>query len=254
MSYITKEMVSNALNRMKQFHDKQMELHRLFEIDFSENLGRRNVIMSAAQEKFFANEIAKCFPDAINDGNTGQPDIVIPSLKKELECKITTRRAKGGYNFQTDYETLKKKNALDYLYVLVSPDFQEFGVLFFEGLTTDDFYPPAPGSRGKSRMKKSSGMSKVKVLHGSAIDLKEVELRKLSINFFNAALTTFEDIKTSNKRFMSCSPNAVRSKSKIQETLERKMGRHSSKMSKIIEKTKSWEEADSKYKFILAPV
>ena len=109
MSYITSEMVSRALSRMKSFHDKQALLYESFDMDFSENLGRRNVIMSAAQEKFFANEIARCFPDAINDGKTGQPDIVIPSLEKELECKITTRRPKGGYSFQTDYETLRKK-------------------------------------------------------------------------------------------------------------------------------------------------
>ena len=103
-------------------------------------------------------------------------------------------------------------------------------------------------------MKKSKGMKKVRVLHGEAVDLKEMELRKLSIHFFNAAVTTFDDIKTSNKRFASCNTGAVRAKTKIQETLQRKMERHSSKMSKIIEKTRSWESADSKYKFVLAPV
>lgn len=254
MSYVTKQMVSNALRRMKVFHDRQAELYKAFDMDFSENLGRRNVIMSAAQEKFFASEIAKCFPDAVNDGKTGQPDIVIPSLRKELECKITTRRAKGGYSFQTDYETLRKKGSLDYLYVLASPDFQTFGVIFFEGLTIDDFRPPANGSRGKSQMKKSLGMKKATVIHGKSINLKEIELRKLSINFFNAAVTTFDDIKASNKRFVSCNPGAIRAKTRIQESLEKKMGRHSNKMNQIIEKTKNWEAKDSRYKFVLAPV
>jgi len=247
-------MVVRALKVMKLFHDKQEDLHEIFGIDFSENLGRRNVIMSAAQEKFFANEIAKSFPDAINDGKTGQPDIVIPSLNKELECKITTKPAKGGYSFQTDYETLRKKGSLDYLYVLASADFQEFSVIFFEGLTISDFHLPANGSRGKSQMKKSSGMLKAKILHGQAIDLKEIELRKLSVNFFNAAVSAFDDVKASNTRYSDCSPTAVRAKSRIQESLQRKMGRHSSKMSKLIEKTQKWEEAESKYKFILAPV
>ena len=247
-------MVVSALQRMKLFHDKQAALHESFEMDFSDNLGRRNVIMSAAQEKFFAAEIAKCFPDAINDGKPGQPDIVIPSLKKELECKITTKPSKGGYSFQTDYATLKKKGSLDYLYVLAAADFQTFSVIFFEGLTVGDFHPPANGSRGKSQMKKSEGMKKAKVLHGEAIDLKEIEIRKLTINFFNAAVSAFDDVKKSNTRYSECRPTAVRAKTKIQESLQKKMGRHSNKMSGIITKTKKWENSDSKYKFILAPV
>jgi len=254
MSYVTKKMVVRALKLMKLFHDKQAELHESFEMDFSENLGRRNVIMSAAQEKFFASEIARCFPDAINDGKTGQPDIVIPSLKKELECKITTKREKGGYSFQTDYETLRKKGSLDYLYVLASPDFQEFSVIFFEGLTVSDFHVPANGSRGKSQMKKAVGMKKAKMLHGEAIDLREKELRKLSIHFFNAAVSAFDDVKSSNTRYSDCRPTAVRAKTKIQESLQKKMKRHSTKMGKIIARTQKWEDTDPKYRFVLAPV
>ena len=254
MSYITREMVVNALSKMKLFHDKQHELHKEFGLDFVENTGRRNVIMSAAQEKFFAEEIASYFSDAISDGATGQPDIVIPSLGKELECKITTRRPKGGYSFQTDYETLKKKGKLDYLYVLASPDFQEFSVLFFEGLTIEDYSPVAPGSRGKVKMKKHSGMKKAQVLHGDVQVMNEIELNKQAARFFNAAIAAYQDVTDSNKKIWSCGPNALKKKARLTKTLENKMARHSKKMQQIIDKTEYWQEADERYKFILEAV
>ncbi|MDB4337484.1 hypothetical protein OAA09_00540 [bacterium] len=254
MSYITKEMVHAALSRMKSFHDKQLILHEEFGIDFTENTGRRNIIMSAAQEKFFANEIASHFPDAVNDGKTGQPDIVIPSMNKELECKITTRRSKGGYSFQTDYETLRKKGSLDYLYVLASPDFNEFAVLFFEGLTIEDFLPPASGSRGKSQMKKSVGMKKAHVLHGDVKTINDIQITKQSVSFFNAAMSAYQDAMSSNKKIFACSPTAIRKKERLQEGLEKRMNRHSKKMQDIIDKTNYWQSTDSKYKFILDAV
>ena len=254
MSYITKEMVQSALSRMKAFHDKQLELHQEFDIDFTENTGRRNIIMSAAQEKFFASEIASHFPDALNDGKTGQPDIVIPSIGKELECKITTKRSKGGYSFQTDYETLRKKGSLDYLYVLASPDFTEFGVLFFEGLTIDDFLSPANGSRGKSQMKKSAGMKKAHILHGESQTVNDIEITKNSISFFNAAMKAYQDAMSSNKKIWECSPNAIRKKERLQIGLEKRMTQHSKKMQVIIDKTEYWQSTDPKYKFILAPI
>lgn len=251
MSYITKQMVENALKKMKEFHVRQEALHKEFGMEFSENTGRRNVIMSAAQEKFFACEIASYFPDAVSDGGTGQPDIVIPSLGKELECKITTKAAKGSYSFQTDYATLKKKGSLDYLYVLASPDFESFGVIFFEKLTIDDFAIPSPGSRGKSQMKKYNGMKKAEVLHGNAVVINDQEVSKQTVRFVNAAMKAFEDVKKSNRAIYHCAPNAIKKKSRLSTSLEKRMVGHSKKMQDIIDKTVYWNESDSRYKFVL---
>ena len=244
-------MVGNALSKMKEFHDRQEDLHKEFGMEFSENTGRRNVIMSAAQEKFFAREIASHFSDASSDGGTGQPDIVIPSLGKELECKITTRRKKGGYSFQTDYATLKKKGSLDYLYVLAAPNFESFAVIFFEKLTVNDFHKPAPGSRGKSQMKKSSGMKKATILHGQAVVINDVEVSKQTIKFVNTAMKAFSDVKKSNRAIFDCSPNAIKKKARLSEGLERRMVKHSKRMQDIIDRTTYWNESDNQYKFIL---
>ena len=78
-----------------------------------ENSGRRNVLMSAAQEEFFARELAKDFSDVIRGGKTGEPDIVIGEIGKEVECKITTPYKTGKISLQTDYATLVKKKSLD---------------------------------------------------------------------------------------------------------------------------------------------
>lgn len=244
-------MVEKALSRMKEFHERQEALHKEFDMEFSENTGRRNVIMSAAQEKFFASEIASHFPDAVSDGGTGQPDIVIPSLGKELECKITTKRLKGGYSFQTDYKTLEKKGSLDYLYVLAAPDFESFAVIFFNGLSINDFHKPAPGSRGKSQMKKSVGMKKANILHGQAIVINDVEVSKQTVKFVNAAMKAFADVKKSNRAIFDCTPNAIKKKNRLSTGLEKRMIRHSKSMQDIIDKTAYWNEADNKYKFIL---
>ena len=254
MSYITKEMVVKALAKMKSFHDKQLSLHEEYGLDFVQNTGRRNIIMSAAQEKFFADEIASYFKDAISDGATGQPDIVIPSLGKELECKITTRRPKGGYSFQTDYSTLKKKGSLDYLYVLAAPDFQSFNVLFFEGLTINDFSDEAPGARGKVKMKKHVGMKKSVVLHGDVQVMNEIEINNQAARFFNAAYAAYQDVASTNKKIWGCSENAVKKRERLTKGLETRMSRHSKKMQTIIDKTEYWQDADKKYKFILAGV
>ena len=254
MSYITKKTVVQALQKMKIFHKFQVDLHKDFGMDFQENLGRRNVIMSAAQEHFFAGEIAKAYPDAIADGRTGKADIFIPSLEKELECKITSKTKSGAFSLQTDYETLKKKGSLDYLYVLASKDFQKFAVIFFEGLTVDDFHSVSPGSRGKVKMNKSVAMKKAIILHGNAVDKNEIELRKLSIHFYSATSDAFKDVTTGTSKIWSTSHNAVQKRARMKEVLQNKMTRHKSKMQKILDKTKYWENEPKKYSFELHEV
>ena len=180
MSYLTKDMASQAILKMKKFHDSIVSLYRDFDMDLLDNLGRRNIVMSQAQEKFFAAELAEHYEGVINDGRTGQPDIIITSRDKELECKLTSRHKSGSISFQTDYATLQQKGSLDYLYVIADVAFEKFAVLHFVGLTVDDFREVANGSRGKVAMKKHSGMKKCNMLLGNAVSINEKEIEKIN--------------------------------------------------------------------------
>ena len=180
MSYLTPAIASSSIARMKSFHDDVVSLYQEYDMDLLDNLGRRNIVMSQAQEKCFAAELSKHFEDVRNDGRTGEPDIFIGELNKELECKLTSKHRSGSISFQTDYETLSQKGSLDFLYVIADQSFSKFAVLHFEGLTTDDFRPVSPGSRGKVAMFKHKGMKKCTMLHGNFINNNDRELAKIN--------------------------------------------------------------------------
>ena len=217
MSYLTQEMAVNAIGKMKDFHDNVVSLYDKFDMDLLDNLGRRNIIMSQTQEKFFAHELSKKFKGVREDGRTGEPDIVIGELKKELECKLTSRHKSGSISFQSDYETLQKKGSLDYLYVIADQKFKEFSVLLFEGLTVDDFRPLSSGARGKVAMFKHKGMKKCKHLLGECIDLNELNIQKC-------------------KEKIACPNTPPYKKRKAEKSLQ------------------YWQSAPTKYKFVLQSV
>ncbi len=179
MTYIDRTMATNALQKMKGFHKAVIDVYSGYGMNLLENLGRRNIVMSQTQEKFFAQELAKKYKGVSEDGRTGQPDIVIGELEKELECKLTSRHKSGAISFQSDYETLVKKGALDYLYVVADHNFDHFGVFLFEGLTIDDFRPLSSGARGKVAMYKHRAMKKCKPLLGSFENINTRNLEKL---------------------------------------------------------------------------
>lgn len=178
MSYLTSKMAREAILKMKSFHDSARELYENFDMDLLDNLGRRNIIMSQTQEKFFAQELAKEYEGVREDGRTGEPDIVIEELDKEVECKLTSRHKSGSISFQSDFETLQRKGELDYLYVIADQEFKKFSVLLFEGLTIDDFRPLSTGARGKVAMFKHKGMKKCRQLLGTCVDLNEINIEK----------------------------------------------------------------------------
>ena len=166
MSYLSVEMAREAIAEMKVFHDKLRATYEENGMDFLEDIGRRNILMSRPQEKYFAAALSKKYSKTTCDGRTGQPDILIPDINKELECKITSPHKAGGWSLQTDYGTLEKKGKLDYLYVLCDRNFEEFAVFHFENLTIEDFRPPASGSRGKSSIIMSKAILKCNILMG----------------------------------------------------------------------------------------
>jgi hypothetical protein len=197
MSYLTKEMAVDAITNMSRFHRDIVQVYSDYDMDLLDNLGRRNIVMSQAQEKFFAAALSNHYDEVCNDGRTGQPDIVIGSLDKELECKLTSKHKSGSISLQTDYETLLQKESLDYLYVIADRDFAKFAVLHFEGLTVDDFRSPSPGSRGKVAMIKHKAMSKCNILFGDTIDINSLEINKI------------------NQKLSESSPGAIAAKKKL---------------------------------------
>ena len=169
-SYITEDMAHRALSRMYNFNQKLSALYESEGLDIKSDIGRRNILMSSIQEKEFSKELSKVFSGVVNDGRSGQPDIVIGEIDTELECKLTSPHGGKTWALQCDYATLEKKGCLDFLYMLVDKDFENAAVLYFNKLSTEDFHPPASGSRGKSRMKKSSAMKKCTVITGNVVD------------------------------------------------------------------------------------
>ena len=201
MSYISRHHVENALYMMKDFHEDLKRLHENYNLCLLDNTGRRNILMSAAQEEFFAQSLSKTFSDVSNNGKTGEPDIMIGELDCELECKITTPTPKGGINLQTDYATLDKKGALDFLYVIANKEFEKFVVLHYVGLTSSDFSTPSATSRGKAKLIKHIAEKKCNVLWGAVHSKNQIELNKLE------------------KKLSACSSEAVKAKAKILKSI-----------------------------------
>jgi len=179
MTYITRETALNAVERMKCFHDDVVNTYARYGMDLLSNLGRRNIVMSQVQETFFAQELGKMYSDVKEDGRTGQPDIVIGEIGKELECKLTSRHRGGAISFSTDHGTLFQKGKLDYLYVVCDKEFKKFCVIHFENLTVEHFRHVSPGARGKVAMKKYLTMPNANILVGGVVSMNQRNIKKI---------------------------------------------------------------------------
>ena len=184
MGYIDRAITVAALTRLTKFHEETKQLFSRYGMDLLSDLGRRNTLMSSAQEKFFTDELQSAGFEVLSDGRPGQPDIVIAdpggSAPVEVECKLTTRNSHGGIILQTDYTTLQRKGALDYLYVVADVDFRNFAALYFRGLTTDNFRVPSNGSRGKAGMLKHTCYDRCTVLYGKYLRLNDKHIERLT--------------------------------------------------------------------------
>ena len=176
--YLTRSDAIYALSKMSSFHHDLHSVMRSNGFDMLDNLGRRNILMSAAQEKYFAEALARRF-EVTHNGKTGEPDIMIHTLDRELECKLTSRQKSGAISFQTDYETLCKKGKLDYLYVVANKEFNKFAVVLYENLSVEDFRVPSTGSRGKTQLMKHKASDRAKILVGNFENVNDRELNKL---------------------------------------------------------------------------
>ncbi|MAI57547.1 MAG: hypothetical protein CML56_00925 [Rhodobacteraceae bacterium] len=194
MVYVTRKMAFEAISNMQKFHDDLADVFTKNDMDFQTDLGRRNIMMSHAQEKYFTKALQSEYSGVANDGRTGQPDIVISNdnVTAEIECKLTTRHKSGAISFQSDYETLVKKGSLDYLYVVASADFKSFATFYFENLTVDDFRPLSSGARGKVAMFKHKGFKKCTVLTGKYESINDKNIRKLNAVLENKDLPLYK--------------------------------------------------------------
>jgi len=177
--YIDRSMAIKALKKMKSFHDDLECTMRKHGLDLRANSGRRNILLSQAQEAYFA-EALSADHDVSASGRTGEPDIVIHSIGRELECKLTSPHVNGSINFQTDFETLSRKQSVDYLYVVTDADFERFAVFHCTDLTIDDFRPMANGSRGKVQMQKHKVIDRMRPLVGRLDSINEKACLKLA--------------------------------------------------------------------------
>tara|TARA_B100000161_G_C33518215_1_gene399802 strand:+ start:46 stop:711 length:666 start_codon:yes stop_codon:yes gene_type:complete len=167
MSYLDRDSSVEAIKNISSLFNDVTDVYEKYGININRDVGRKNILISAAQEHFFANAIASVVGECSNDGRTGMADIVIGSLDdREVECKVVCRGKTGSWSLQADKATLERKGSCDFLYLLFDRTHENTAVLLFENLVPDDFYDPAPGSRGKARLKKSSAFKKCKALVG----------------------------------------------------------------------------------------
>jgi hypothetical protein len=253
MGYITSEMAESAIRKMRTFESELSVLHEKHGLNFRSNLGRRNGIISQSQEVFFADELKATGDIVTVDGRTGEADIVIHNRFRELECKITSGCG-GSWALQTDYTTICKKGKLDYLYVLADENFEKFAVLYFDGLTRDDFHTPGPGSREKARMNKIEAMKKCEVLVGS-VSCRNEEMIETYSSRFKTSLESFAtELDIQDSRLLDVSDRAVKRRESLEGVRERMIDRYMKKLMKIAEKGISWSESPLQFSIELEPV
>lgn len=187
---LSRDTALSALRDMRRFYLDAEKLYSKYGIEISGDLGRRNVLLSSAQEKFFGRALEGAGYSVDIDGRSGQSDISLrlpDGSLREIECKLTTRNATGSIILQTDYATLQKKGTLDYLYVVAGAAFTDFAVLYFEGLTAANFRVPSQGSRGKAAMLKHTCFDRCSVpvggyhkVNSRQIQVLEAKLEALS--------------------------------------------------------------------------
>ncbi len=173
-SYLNRKASVEAIRNIKNLFLELNDLYGKYGISLGNDVGRKNILISAAQEHFFAKAIESIVGKCSSDGRTGMADIVIDSLDgKEVECKVVCKGKSGSWSLQADKATLEKKGSCDFLYLLFDRNHENVAVLLFENLVPDDFYDPAPGSRGKARLKKSTAFKKCTPLVGGFDNLRE---------------------------------------------------------------------------------
>jgi hypothetical protein len=114
-------------------------------------------------------------------------------------------------------------------------------------LTTDDFFPPASGSRGKSRMNKAKAMKKCQALHGRFLNKRKIMIQKWGIR---KGMTELEK----NKRIFELRNELAKTKNnkrrqKIMEIIVTESRRFHNKMDLYQRKINLWESKEDSFTF-----
>ena len=248
--YLTKEMVCNTILKIDSFKLKLENLYEEYDIDINENTGRRNALISSIQEKVLAEELGKTYADVINDGAPGMPDIVIGETGTELECKLTSGSGKKSrsYSLQTDYATICNKKSLDYVYFVTNQDMTGYCVVYFQGLTPDDFYEPPESARGKAKMNKKLGMLKATSIVGGVKNINDgyVESYLEKANDAKEAWNSFE-----NNHLLSVEDYLIKGRmDRFVIAHQKEKERLNKKVVKNTNKAKLWQKKDPSFSFI----
>jgi len=250
--YISRSQAENAIRNMKHFYKSLRDVYSCSGMNVEEDLGRRNILMSGPQEFYFAEQIQANFPNAYNNGKTGEPDIVIPEIGKNLECKLTTRHRSGALSFQSDSMTFEgNEDGVDFLYVIADDHFENFAVLHFEGLKREDFHAESPGARGRVRMKKHTAMKKCNVLMGEIIDRRDTFISQYENELNSVRKKHVNRLTELNDRLANESPAKAE---KTGGVIDRELIRFSKKVDAINNKVAMWESKNPSYTVILESI
>lgn len=256
MPVITKDIAIRAIQKMIAYNNDLSATMSKYDIDFSDNVCRRNAMLSEAQEKFFASELVASGIEATADGHVGQADIVLfenGNPTNEIECKLTSEKVAGGFSMQTDAETIESKVSLDYLYLLTNRSFDKFALLYFHQLDRYDFSDVSPGSRGKVKMIKHRAMKKCTPILGDIIDNRISYIDRLRDVVDDTLTYQQRRINEINDRIVKLNPSTVAYKKAV-EVLGREIIRTGDKLDKVKNKIYSKQNEKSNYSFNLVSV
>jgi len=248
MTYINKGETQKTLLKMQEFEEGLHKTFSKFNLDLRENTGRRNMLVSQAQEVFFAQMLSDKGFDTICSGKTGEPDIILRCIGKELECKLSSASS-SSWPLQCDYSTLKKKGSIDFLYVLCNKEFDKFAVLLFEDLSINEFFPPSSGSREKSRMNKSLAMKKCKILHGCIRNRNDSFVQQYSNKL--AETKKERESKVNSLSYRVNSTKSSKEKYRLVNFLKREEKRLNKKEELYNSKIDMWKNKDSQFSITL---
>jgi hypothetical protein len=140
------------------------------------------------------------------------------------------------------------------MYIIADNNFEKFCVLFFEGLTPDDFFPPATGSRGKSRMNKSKAMNKVHCLIGDYKCHNDAHIAKIKDEIKLEVETHRNKIRSLWDKHNNTSIKAIKKKEKIEAIGRNEFDRHVKKINKLTDRINYWKSSSKRFKFIFEKV
>lgn len=251
---LSKEEALKVLISMKGFEKDLSRLYSKWNYPINENIGRKNIFLSLSQEQELCKILKEKYKGVVADGAPGKPDILIGEIETEIECKLTSgSKQKSGsvnYSLQTDWDTICNKKMVDYIFILANYSFDKFAFLYFKNLSSEDFFPPSTGSRGKARMNKSKAMKKCTPLFGSFVSRKVIYLKNTREKIIIANEKYAERIAELEKRKAS----TKKQKDNLRKLYENAKTRYDKKLNKLNLEIERLNKSKDSYSFILEEV